>query len=107
MFATRMASFAPNKVTARGRYDAPSRTYTLLLEQTLLARDLELLVDVPEFEQQRRIARLDHRNGTGKMQTRLAADADLELLLGVRRAIRQRFVDRLKQCGRLAEKRAC
>ena len=77
----------------------------LLLEQTLLAGDLELLVDVPKFEQQGRVTRLDHRDGAGQVQARLAVDAELELLLGVRRAAGERFVDRLKQRGRLAEDR--
>ena len=34
----------------------------LLLEQPLLARDLQLLVDVPELEQQRGVVRVDRRH---------------------------------------------
>ena len=58
----------------------------LLLEQALLARDLQLLVDVAELEQQRGIGPVDRRHGAGQVQLALAADAELELLLGVRRA---------------------
>ena len=57
----------------------------LLLVQPLLARDLQLLVDVAEFEQQRGVRRVDRRNRARQVQLRLAADAELELLLGVRR----------------------
>ena len=77
----------------------------LLLEQALLARDLELLIDVAEFEQQDRAGNIDDRNGARKVQARLAADADLELLLGVRRAVGQRLFDRLEQRRRIAEHR--
>ena len=66
----------------------------LLLVQPLLARDLQLLVDVPELEQQRGLARLDRRHRAGQMELRLAGDRELELLLGVGRAAADRLVDR-------------
>jgi hypothetical protein len=47
----------------------------LLLEQALLARDLQLLIDVAEFQQQDRAGNIDDRNGARKVQARLAADA--------------------------------
>src|SRR6266568_2507766 len=47
-------------------YQFPIRL--LLFEQAFLARDLELLVDMAEFEQQRDPDRVDHRNSTGQVQ---------------------------------------
>ena len=58
----------------------------LLLEQALLARDLQLLVDVAELDQQRRVVGVDRRHRAGEMQLALAADPELDLLLGVRGA---------------------
>ena len=66
----------------------------LLLVQPLLARDLQLLVDVPELEQQRGVVRVDRRHRAREVELRLAGDAELELLLGVGRAARDRLVDR-------------
>src|SRR6185312_6474881 len=66
----------------------------LLLEQPLLARDLELLVDMPELEQQRRLARVDRRYRAREMQPGAAERRKLELLLGVRRTGGDRLVDR-------------
>ncbi len=42
----------------------------LLLEQAFLARDLQLLVDVAKFEQQRCVADVDRRNGARQVQLR-------------------------------------
>src|ERR1700687_2526350 len=75
----------------------------LLLQQSFLARDLELLVDVTKFQEQRRTGRIDHRYRAGKVQLELACDAELELLLGVRSAARKCFVDGLKKCRRFAK----
>ena len=58
---------------------------------------------MPEFEQQRGAARFDHRDGTRKVQARLAVDAQLEFLLGVGGTAGERLVDRLEQRRRLAE----
>jgi hypothetical protein len=68
----------------------------LLLEEALLARDLELLIDVAKLEQQRRRIALDDRDGARKVQPRLGADAQFQLLLGVRSAGGERLVDRLE-----------
>ena len=56
-----------------------------------------------ELEQQRDPDRVDHRNGTGKVQARLAVDAELELLLGIGRAVGERLVDCLKERRRVAK----
>ncbi len=66
----------------------------LLLLQALFARDLELAVDVPEFEQQRGFRRVDRGNRAREVQLRMAGDGELELLPGVRRAGRARALDR-------------
>ena len=46
----------------------------LLLLQALLARDLQLLVDVAELEQQRGGILVDRRHGAREVQARLAVD---------------------------------
>ena len=75
----------------------------LLLEQALLAGDLELLLDVAELEQQRGVASRRSATRCTKMQARLAADAELELLLGVRRAAGDGLVDRGVEARRIGE----
>jgi hypothetical protein len=55
----------------------------LLLVQTLLARDLQLLIDVPELEQQCGIAAVDRRDGAGEMEPGLAVYPQFEFLLGI------------------------
>ena len=75
----------------------------LLLEQALLARDLELLVDVAELEQQRCVAVLDRRHRAGEVELALADDAELDLLLGIRRAADDRLLDRREQRRAFAE----
>src|SRR5215471_17653345 len=75
----------------------------LLLEQPLLAGDLELLIDVPEFEQECSSIRFHRRHRAREMQPRLRVDSELELLLGVRSAGSQCLVDRLEERGRVRE----
>ncbi len=75
----------------------------LLLVQSLLAGDLQLLVDMPELEQQRGFLRLDRGHRAGQMQLRLAGDRELELLLGVGRAAADRLVDRRGQARGVRE----
>ena len=75
----------------------------LLLEQPLLARDLQLLVDVAELDQQRRIGGIDRRHRARQVQLALAADAELDFLLRVRRAAHHRLGDRGQQRRALAE----
>ena len=75
----------------------------LLLVQSLLAGDLQLLVDMPELEQQRGFLRLHRRHRAGQMEFRLAGDRELELLLGVGRAAADRLVDRRGQARGVRE----
>ena len=75
----------------------------LLLEQPLLAGHLQLLVDVAELDQQHRIADLDGGYRAGEMQLGLADRAELDLLLGVRRAPQERLVDRAAQARAVGE----
>src|SRR4030095_5194755 len=78
----------------------------LLFEQAFLARDLELLIDMPELEQQRRTEGVNDRNGARQMQSRLAVDAELQLLFGVRRAALKRLGDSLEKRRRVSEQRS-
>jgi hypothetical protein len=55
----------------------------LLLEQALLARDLQLLIDVAEFDQQRGIVVSTGDTVHVRCSLPLAADAELDLLFGV------------------------
>jgi hypothetical protein len=75
----------------------------LLLVQPLFARDLELLIDVAEFEQECSFARVDGRHRAREMELRLAGDGELELLLRVRRADVDRLVDGGGKPGHIAE----
>jgi len=75
----------------------------LLLVQPLLARHLELLVDVAELEQHAAFAVVERRRRAAQVQPRLAAGAELDLLLGVRRARRDGLGDRRLERGARAE----
>src|SRR5512132_4322630 len=61
----RGAADAAERILDLVRETANELTVCLLLfEQSFFARNLELLVDVAKFEQQRDTGRVDHRNGT-------------------------------------------
>jgi hypothetical protein len=75
----------------------------LLLVQSLLAGDLQLLVDVPKLEQQRGRARVHRRYRAREVELRLPGDGELELLLGVGRAAALGHVDRGVQSLRIGK----
>jgi hypothetical protein len=66
----------------------------LLFEQAFLARDLQLLIDVAELDQQRGIVVVDRRHRAREVQLALAADAELDFLFRVRSAAHDRLGDR-------------
>jgi hypothetical protein len=75
----------------------------LLLVEALLARDLELAVDVAELDEHRGVVDVDRRRGARQVQPRLAARAELDLLLGVGRSARAGLPDRGVERGAVAE----
>ncbi len=78
----------------------------LLLELAFLARDLQLLVDLAELQHQRDVLVLDRRDGDGEVRALLAGHAELELLLRVGGARRERVVDGAGEEPRVHEQRA-
>ena len=70
-----------------------------LVEQAFLARDLYLLLDMPELEQQALPAGdpafdLDRRQRAAQMQLGMAGHADLQIVFGIAAIVCARVVDR-------------
>src|SRR6185437_2560510 len=75
----------------------------LLLELPRFARDLQLLVDPPEFEHERGTGRIDRRGRAREVQAAPARRLERELLLGAGRTRRRRAFDELVESWRAPE----